>query len=96
MELENWELGAPAHLQYWPAHINPTGAGAWDHPRTFETLREAVTAAVTQTPPHSQLAWILTSAGRIMEPAEVEDLWLQLQAPASDVTAPPPPLDRRG
>jgi hypothetical protein len=84
MEFEPWELGAPAQLQFWPARINPTGAAAWDHPRAFETLREAVAAAVaeTQTQPAAQLAWILTSAGRILKPADVEDLWLRLHAPA--------------
>ncbi len=82
MELETWELGAPAHLQFWPTHVNPTGPGAWDHPRTFETLREAVTAAITETAPNSQVAWILTSGGRTLKPAEIEDLWLQLSAAA--------------
>ena len=55
MELETWQIGAPAHLQYWPAHVHPTGPGIWDHPRTFDTLREAVAAAVTEAPP-SQVA----------------------------------------
>ncbi len=82
MEIEPWELAAPAHLQFWPAHINPTGANAWDHPRTCDSLREAVRVAVTQAEPEAQLAWILTSSGRILTPADVEDLWLTLHAPA--------------
>ena len=82
MDIESWELSAPAHLQFWPAHINPTGAGSWDRPRTFESLRDAVTAAITEAPPEAQVAWILTSAGKVLKPADIEDLWLQLHAPA--------------
>jgi hypothetical protein len=82
MDFEAWELGAPAHLQFWPAHINPTGAAAWDQPRMFETLRQAVAAAIVEAPAQAQLAWILTSSGRVLKPADVEDLWLKLHAPA--------------
>jgi hypothetical protein len=82
MNLEPWEIGSPAQLQYWPAHVHPTGPGAWDHPRAFPTLRDAIRAAITEAAPQSQVAWILTSGGRTLEPNEIEDLWLQLQASA--------------
>jgi hypothetical protein len=79
-DLESWEFGAPAQLQYWPAHVHPSGPGIWDHPRSFRTLRDAVAAAVTEPRPRSQVAWILTSGGRTLEPHDIEDLWLQLKA----------------
>jgi hypothetical protein len=82
MDLEPWEFKAPAQLQYWPAHVHPTGPGAWDHPRPFPTLREAVAAAINDAAPQSQVAWILTSSGRTLKPADIEDLWLQLRASA--------------
>lgn len=83
MTLEAWEHAAPAQLQYWPAHAHPTGPGAWDHPRAFATLREAITAAITETPTQAHVAWILTSGGRTLTPADIEDLWLQMQAKPS-------------
>jgi hypothetical protein len=82
MDLEDWEYAAPAHLQYWPAHVNPTGPGTWEHPRAFATLREAVTAAVTEAPPQAHVAWIMTSGGRALKPADIEDLWLRMRATA--------------
>jgi hypothetical protein len=79
MELDSWEISAPAHLQYWPAHVHPTGAGAWDHPRTFDSLRDAVGAAINDAAPPAQVAWILTSGGHTLKPADIEDLWLRLR-----------------
>jgi hypothetical protein len=85
MDLDDREHAGPAQLQFWPAHAHPTGPGAWDHPRAFPTLREAIAAAITDTTPHAHVAWILTSGGRMLKPADVEDLWLQMQArPATD------------
>jgi hypothetical protein len=80
MDLENWELSAPAQLQFWPAHLNPSGPAAWDSPRGFETLREAIAAAVAANPkPPASVAWILTSGGKMLTPADIEGLWLDMQ-----------------
>lgn len=80
MPVEAWEFEAPAQLQYWPAHVHPTGPGAWDKPRMFHTLREAVEAAVTDPAPPSSIAWILTSGGHTLRASDVEALWLELKA----------------
>jgi hypothetical protein len=78
--IENWEFNAPAHLQYWPAHVNPTGPGSWDKPRMFASLREAVAAAATDATPPSGVAWILTSGGHILRSLDIEALWLDRKA----------------
>ena len=93
MELEPWELAAPAQLQYWPANINPTGPSAWDSPRSFHTLQDAIAAAITDKAPPAQVAWILTSGGRSLTPADIEGLWLDLRSrrqsnPRKTVSAP--------
>ena len=80
MDLDEWEHAAPAQLQYWPAHAYPSGAGAWDHPRNFGSLREAIAAAIADKRPETHVAWILTSGGRTLKPADIEDLWLDMQA----------------
>lgn len=80
MEIESWEYGAPAHLQYWPAHVNPTGPEAWDQPQAFPTLREAITAAITNPAPPAQVAYILTSSGRMLRQEDIEAAWLDLQS----------------
>jgi len=80
MDRAHGEIAAPAPLQCCPAHVDPSGPGIWDHPRTFGTLREAVAAAITEPAPPSQVAWILTSGGRTLEPHDIEDLWLQLKS----------------
>jgi hypothetical protein len=78
--VEEWEFDAPAHLQYWPAHVHPDGPGAWDRPRLFGSLREAIAAAATDASPTAGVAWILTSGGHILRAADVEALWLDRQA----------------
>jgi hypothetical protein len=78
--LEDWELDAPADLQYWPAHVHPTGPGSWDKPRQFSTLREAIATAATDPTSPSGVAWILTSGGRILAARDVEAMWLDQQA----------------
>jgi hypothetical protein len=78
--VEDWEFDAPAHLQYWPAHVHPTGPGSWDKPRLFSTLREAIAAAASDPAPPSGVAWILTSGGRILAARDVEALWLDQKA----------------
>jgi hypothetical protein len=78
--IEEWEFDAPAHLQYWPAHVHPSGPGAWDKPRMFASLREAIAAAATDATPAAGVAWILTSGGRILRAPDVETLWLDQQA----------------
>ena len=78
--VEAWEFKAPAHLQYWPAHVNPTGPGSWDKPRMFTSLREAVAAAATDATPPAGVAWILTSGGHILRSLDIEALWLDRKA----------------
>ena len=84
MSLEKWEYGAPAQLQFWPAHLNPSGPAAWDSPTVFATLREAIAAAATSTASSSQVAWILTSGGTMLTPTDIEGLWLDMQAPLAE------------
>ena len=79
-EVEPWEYSAPARLQYWPVHINPTNSGVWDHPKAFETLREAVAWAITEPDPNFNVAWIMTSGGHVLKPHDIEDLWLKFKA----------------
>jgi hypothetical protein len=84
MSLENWEYAAPAQLQFWPAHVNPSGPAAWDSPTAFATLREAIAAAAASpAAPPATVAWILTSGGKMLTPADIEGLWLDMQAPAA-------------
>lgn len=80
MPAEAWEFDAPAQLQYWPAHVHPTGPGSWDKPRLFPTLRAAVAAAVSEEAPASRVAWILTSGGHTLRASEIEGLWLEFSA----------------
>jgi len=78
--IESWELDAPAQLQYWPAHVHPSGPGSWDRPRMFASLRDAIAAAVTEPAPPSGVAWILTGGGHTLQPIDIEALWLELQS----------------
>jgi hypothetical protein len=78
--VEKWEFDAPAHLQYWPAHVHPTGPGSWDRPRLFGSLRDAIAAAATDTAPPAGVAWILTSGGHILRAPDIENLWLDQKA----------------
>jgi hypothetical protein len=78
--VEEWEFDAPAHLQYWPAHVHPDGPGAWDRPRLFGSLRDAIAAAATDAAPTAGIAWILTSGGHILRAVDIEALWLDRQA----------------
>lgn len=79
-QVENWEFDAPAHLQYWPVHVHPTGPGSWDRPRLFSTLREAIAAAASDPDPPAGVAWILTSGGHTLRQADIETLWLDQKA----------------
>jgi hypothetical protein len=79
-QVEDWEFDSPAHLQYWPAHVHPTGPGAWDKPRLFGSLREAIAAAATDPDPSVGVAWILTSGGHILRAVDIETLWLDQKA----------------
>jgi hypothetical protein len=91
-QVEDWEFDSPAHLQYWPAHVHPTGPGSWDRPRLFSTLREAIAAAATDSDPSAGVAWILTSGGHILRAVDIEALWLdQKTAEASGRAEPRQP-----
>ena len=79
-QVEDWEFDSPAHLQYWPAHVHPTGPGSWDRPRLFSTLREAIAAAATDPETPSGVAWILTGGGHILRAVDIEALWLDQKA----------------
>ena len=78
--VEDWEFDSPAHLQYWPAHVHPTGPGSWDRPRLFSTLREAIAAAATDPDPPAGVAWILTSGSHTLRAVDIETLWLDQKA----------------
>lgn len=88
-QIEDWEFEAPAHLQYWPAHVHPTGPGSWDKPRLFASLREAIAAAATDPDPAAGVAWILTSGGRILRAVDIEALWLDQKAAEASGRAQP-------
>ena len=79
-QVEDWEYDASARLQYWPAHVHPSGPGSWDKPRLFSTLREAIAAAATDPDPPAGIAWILTSGGRTLRALDIETLWLDQKA----------------
>jgi hypothetical protein len=79
-QVEDWEFDAPAHLQYWPAHVHPAGPGSWDKPRLFSTLREAIAAAASDPDTPAGVAWILTSGGHTLRAVDIETLWLDQQA----------------
>jgi hypothetical protein len=79
-QVEDWEFDSPAHLQYWPAHVHPSGPGSWDKPRLFPTLREAIAAAAADPERPSGVAWILTSGGHILRAVDIETLWLDQKA----------------
>ena len=79
-QVEGWEFDSPAHLQYWPTHVHPTGPGAWDKPRLFSSLREAIAVAATDPDPAAGVAWILTSGGHILRAVDIETLWLDQKA----------------
>jgi hypothetical protein len=89
-QIEEWEFDAPAHLQYWPAHVHPTGPGSWHKPRLFPSLREAIAAAAADPESSSGVAWILTSGGRILRAADVESLWLDQKAAEASGRVEPP------
>jgi hypothetical protein len=88
-QIEEWEFESPAHLQYWPAHVHPTGPGSWDKPHLFASLREAIAAAATDQNHAAGVAWILTSGGRILRAVDIEALWLDQQAPGAPGRAGP-------
>jgi hypothetical protein len=90
-QVEEWEFDAPAHLQYWPAHVHPTGPGSWDKPRLFPTLREAIAAAASDPDPSAGVAWILTSGGHTLRAIEIETLWLDQKAAEASGRAQPQP-----
>ena len=90
-QIEDWEFDSPAHLQYWPAHVHPTGPGSWDKPRFFSTLREAIAAAASDTDPPAGVAWILTSGGHTLRAVEIETLWLDQKAAEASGRAQPQP-----
>jgi hypothetical protein len=86
-QVEDWEFDSPAHLQYWPAHVHPTGPGSWDRPRLFPSLREAIAAAATDPETPSGVAWILTSGGHILRAVDIETLWLDRKAAEASAAA---------
>jgi hypothetical protein len=88
-QVEEWEFDPPAHLQYWPAHVHPTGPGSWDRPRLFPTLREAIAAAASDPDPPAGVAWILTSGGHTLRAVEIETLWLDQKAAEASGSAAP-------
>ena len=88
-QVEDWEFDSPAHLQYWPAHVHPTGPGSWDKPRLFSSLREAIAAAATDPETPSGVAWILTSGGHILRAVDIESLWLDRKAAEASGRAEP-------
>ena len=90
-QVEDWEFDAPAHLQYWPAHVHPAGPGSWDKPRLFSTLREAIAAAATDPDPPAGIAWILTSGGRTLRALDIEAMWLDQKAAEASGRAESPP-----
>ena len=89
-QVEDWEFDSPAHLQYCPAHVHPTGPGSWDKPRLFSSLREAIAAAATDPDPAAGVAWILTSGGHILRAVDIEALWLDQKAAEASGRAEPP------
>jgi hypothetical protein len=73
------DLDAPARLQYWPVIPDLCESARWEDAKRFQTLREAVQAAVTEECPVGKAAYLLTASGIALKPNEIPVIWSSLQ-----------------
>lgn len=77
------DLDAPARLQYWPVAPDLWESARWEDAKRFQTLREALQAAVTVECPAGKAAYILTASGIALKPDEIPEIWSGLQRTAA-------------
>ena len=77
------DLDAPARLQYWPVAPDLWESARWEDAKRFQTLREALKAAVTEECPAGKAAYILTASGIALKPDEIPEIWSGLQRTAT-------------
>lgn len=77
------DLDAPARLQYWPIVPDLYESARWEDARRFQTLREALRAAVTEECPAGKAAYLLTASGITLKPDELPEIWSGLQGSAT-------------
>jgi hypothetical protein len=66
----------PTRLQYRPIVPDRVSASAeWGQARVFDSLREAVRTAMTETAPAGYAAWILTVSGEALRPERIQAMW---------------------
>jgi hypothetical protein len=68
------DLGAPARLLWRPTA--PESMRDWEGARAFESLREAVTDAITREPVN-QTPWILAE-DTTLDRSEIKKLWQEI------------------
>jgi hypothetical protein len=73
------DLDAPARLQYWPIVPDLYESARWEDARRFQTLREALQAALTEECPAGRAAYVLTASGITLKPDLLPEIWSGLQ-----------------
>ncbi len=74
------DLDAPARLQYWPVIPDLCESARWEDAKRFQSLREALRAAVTEKCPDGKAVYLLTASGMALKPDEIPEIWSSLQA----------------
>jgi hypothetical protein len=81
--LTKCDLDAPARLQYWPVFPDLCESARWEDAKRFQTLREALRAALTEQCPDGKAAYILTASGMALKPDQLPEIWLGSQGAAT-------------
>jgi hypothetical protein len=79
MMVSTADLDAPARLQYWPVGPDLIESARWEDARRFPSLRDALSAAMTEARPAGKAAYLLTQSGLALRPDQVEEIWSRLQ-----------------
>jgi hypothetical protein len=77
------DLDAPARLQYWPIAPDLYESARWEDAKQFQTLRDALRAALTEECPAGKAAYLLTTSGITLKPDELPEIWSGLQGAAT-------------
>ncbi len=77
------DLDNPARLQYWPVAPDLWESARWEDAKRFQTLRDALQAAVTEECPAGKAAYILTASGIALKPDGIPEIWSRLQRTAT-------------
>lgn len=62
-------------LQYWPPSHAVDAPDGWPEAYEFDSVEDAVAFAMTQAPANRELAWLRTTEGKVLKPAEIRRLW---------------------